>query len=130
MGLFKCDINDIKWGVTEGGHAAHILDGRSENEKEIVPGYIGDYKKVSQAEAYDNNGDNKTKDFFIALAYKAESDYNSESAEKQFKGVLEGVRTYITSSGRSERQKAITSLWIKIADYKKTLDKRIPLWVY
>lgn len=125
MGLFKKDINELKWGVTEGGHVAHLIDTDKTDEKPIVNDEVHDYKKVSQTEAYGNAGDDTTRVFFTELAKKAAKDYDDPDCDKGMKTVLEGVRDYLTSSSRRNRQESISSLRIKMVNYKNTLDKRI-----
>ncbi len=125
MGLFKKDINELRWGVTEGGHVAHLIDSDKTDEKPIDGSEVYDYKKVSQTEAYGNVGDDSTRVFFTELAKKAAKDYDDPDCDKGMKTVLEGVRDYLTSSSRRSRQESIASLRIKMVNYKDALDKRI-----
>ena len=91
---------EIKWGVTPGAHVAHIIDPSRDavyteiSEQERKSDRYADNKpgreinKVSQAEVYNNKGDNKTAEAFLKLAEMANRFYQAEDCPPAYKDVL------------------------------------------
>lgn len=125
--LFDCkEVSLLKWGVTPGGHVAHLIDPttvktyseitQTDMANDKFTNHSYDYKKVSQAEAYTNAGDNETAKHFKKLAEMAASQYNIPDMPNEYKDALLQIRTLVTTGGRQAQQNAIS-------EYKKCAAK-------
>ena len=126
--LFDCkEVSLLKWGVTPGGHVAHLIDPttvktyseitQTDMANDKFTNHSYDYKKVSQAEAYTNAGDNETAKHFKKLAEMAASQYNIPDMPNEYKDALLQIKTLVTTGGRQAQQNAIS-------EYKKCAAKR------
>ena len=124
---------EIKWGVTPGAHVAHIIDPSRDavyteiSEQERKSDRYADNKpgreinKVSQAEVYNNKGDNKTAEAFLKLAEMANRFYQAEDCPPAYKDVLLTFKKYLTAGGRREQQAALKEYKKQATQYFRAL---------
>lgn len=119
--LFK----EIKWGVTPGGHVAHILkDGEGieiDENKDFNP------RKVSHDEIFMNDADNITKQHFLHLADRAEYAYKEYRYIKGVSPILYGIRDYLTADSRQDQQDKLKEVRKQIQSFLKTIDNHTEL---
>ncbi|MDO5331182.1 MAG: hypothetical protein Q4E99_00755 [Bacillota bacterium] len=141
----------IRWGVTPGGHVAHIIDSGVTKEYSAIefedmekgplfsqehwsrdvqdiPGYTDkqreslDYEEVSSREVFFNTADNKTALTFLGLAQDVGRIYSTESSD-EYKDFALSVKEYVTASGRANQQKALKDLYQKADGFISKYEK-------
>ena len=122
--LFGQPLSSLKWGVTPGGHVAHIITNNEPDATTIDTNKENEIE-VTQADVYNNVGDNKTSEYFMNLAKESSEDFEADYADEQFRDYLYSIRDYVTASSRSKQAGILKSMKEQQAKYIANLNKRI-----
>ena len=101
----------LQWGFQPGFHLPHIIEeGKGTPIADDAP---QDYRRVSQADIYQNVGDKKTRDQFLQLAAEIRRDYE-KFEDPDFRAAMESIADYLTAGGRRAQQAALANVKKKV----------------